>query len=33
MFHGVDERVPVAALQASTRIMDRFLMTAGQPAR
>jgi acetylornithine deacetylase/succinyl-diaminopimelate desuccinylase-like protein len=28
MFHGVDERVPVAALQASTRIMDRFLMTA-----
>jgi acetylornithine deacetylase/succinyl-diaminopimelate desuccinylase-like protein len=25
MFHGVDERVPVAALQASLRIMDRLL--------
>jgi len=26
MFHGVNERVPVSALQASVRIMDRFLM-------
>jgi acetylornithine deacetylase/succinyl-diaminopimelate desuccinylase-like protein len=25
MFHGVDERIPVAALQASLRIMDRLL--------
>jgi acetylornithine deacetylase/succinyl-diaminopimelate desuccinylase-like protein len=25
MFHGVDERVPVAALQFGTRVLDRFL--------
>jgi acetylornithine deacetylase/succinyl-diaminopimelate desuccinylase-like protein len=25
MFHGVDERVPVSALHASLRIMDRLL--------
>jgi acetylornithine deacetylase/succinyl-diaminopimelate desuccinylase-like protein len=29
MFHGVDERVPISALQASLRIMDR-LLTAHQ---
>ena len=28
MFHGVDERVPVSALQASLRIMDRLLTGA-----
>jgi acetylornithine deacetylase/succinyl-diaminopimelate desuccinylase-like protein len=28
MFHGVDERIPVSALQASLRIMDR-LLTSG----
>ncbi len=27
MFHGTDERVPVSALQASLRIMDRLLTT------
>jgi hypothetical protein len=27
IFHGVDQRVPVVALQASTRIPDRFLMS------
>jgi acetylornithine deacetylase/succinyl-diaminopimelate desuccinylase-like protein len=25
MFHGVDERVPVAALQFGTRVLDGFL--------
>jgi acetylornithine deacetylase/succinyl-diaminopimelate desuccinylase-like protein len=25
MFHGVDERIPVPALEASLRIMDRLL--------
>jgi acetylornithine deacetylase/succinyl-diaminopimelate desuccinylase-like protein len=25
MFHGVDERVPVEALQFGTRVLDRFL--------
>jgi acetylornithine deacetylase/succinyl-diaminopimelate desuccinylase-like protein len=25
MFHGVDERIPVSALQSSLRIMDRLL--------
>jgi len=25
MFHGIDERVPVAALQFGTRVLDRFL--------
>jgi acetylornithine deacetylase/succinyl-diaminopimelate desuccinylase-like protein len=25
MFHGVDERVPVAALQFGTRVLDNFL--------
>ena len=29
MFYGVDERVPVVALQASTRILDRVLMSDG----
>jgi acetylornithine deacetylase/succinyl-diaminopimelate desuccinylase-like protein len=29
MFHGADERVPISALQASLRIMDR-LLTAHQ---
>ncbi|WP_371782685.1 M20/M25/M40 family metallo-hydrolase [Streptosporangium subroseum] len=27
MFHGVDERVPVDALQFGTRVLDRLLMT------
>ncbi len=25
LFHGVDERVPVAALEFGTRVLDRFL--------
>jgi acetylornithine deacetylase/succinyl-diaminopimelate desuccinylase-like protein len=25
LFHGVDERVPVDALQFGTRVLDRFL--------
>jgi acetylornithine deacetylase/succinyl-diaminopimelate desuccinylase-like protein len=25
MFHGVDERVPVSALQFGTRVLDGFL--------
>ena len=25
MFHGIDERIPLSALEASVRIMDRFL--------
>jgi acetylornithine deacetylase/succinyl-diaminopimelate desuccinylase-like protein len=25
MFHGTDERIPLSALQAGVRIMDRFL--------
>jgi acetylornithine deacetylase/succinyl-diaminopimelate desuccinylase-like protein len=36
MFHGVDERIPVSALQASLRIMDRMLTgnaEAGQGRR
>jgi hypothetical protein len=28
MFHGVDERIPVSALQSSLRIMDRLLTGA-----
>ena len=28
MFHGTDERVPLSALEAGVRIMDRFLATA-----
>ncbi len=28
MFHGVDERVPVSALQFAVRVMDRFLASA-----
>jgi acetylornithine deacetylase/succinyl-diaminopimelate desuccinylase-like protein len=28
MFHGVNERVPVSALEASTRIVGRFLMNS-----
>ena len=28
MFHGVDERVPVSALDFGARVLDRFLMTA-----
>jgi acetylornithine deacetylase/succinyl-diaminopimelate desuccinylase-like protein len=27
MFHGVNERVPVAALEFGTRVLDRFLDT------
>jgi acetylornithine deacetylase/succinyl-diaminopimelate desuccinylase-like protein len=30
MFHGTDERIPLSALEASVRIMDRFLATAGE---
>jgi acetylornithine deacetylase/succinyl-diaminopimelate desuccinylase-like protein len=28
MFHGTDERIPLSALDASVRIMDRFLAPA-----
>jgi acetylornithine deacetylase/succinyl-diaminopimelate desuccinylase-like protein len=28
MFHGTDERIPLSALEASVRIMDRFLTAA-----
>src|SRR5271165_1068164 len=28
MFHGTDERIPLSALEAGVRIMDRFLATA-----
>jgi acetylornithine deacetylase/succinyl-diaminopimelate desuccinylase-like protein len=28
LFHGVDERVPVASVQFGTRVMDRFLRNA-----
>ena len=28
MFHGVDERVPVDALQFGVRVLDRFLATS-----
>jgi acetylornithine deacetylase/succinyl-diaminopimelate desuccinylase-like protein len=28
MFHGTDERIPLSALEAAVRIMDRFLVTA-----
>ncbi len=28
MFHGTDERIPLSALEAGVRIMDRFLTTA-----
>jgi acetylornithine deacetylase/succinyl-diaminopimelate desuccinylase-like protein len=28
MFHGTDERIPLSALEASVRIMDRFLAPA-----
>ena len=31
MFHGTDERIPLSALEASVRIMDRFLATAQIP--
>ena len=27
MFHGVDERVPVSALEFGTRVLDRLLRT------
>ena len=27
MFHGTDERIPLSALEAGVRIMDRFLAT------
>jgi len=30
MFHGTDERIPLSALEASVRIMDRFLTTADE---
>ena len=36
MFHGVDERVPLDALQFGTRVLDRFLarlLTAAAPPR
>ncbi|WP_026875522.1 M20/M25/M40 family metallo-hydrolase [Jiangella gansuensis] len=29
LFHGVDERVPVDALEFGTRVLDRFLTTVG----
>jgi acetylornithine deacetylase/succinyl-diaminopimelate desuccinylase-like protein len=33
LFHGVDERVPVAALEFGARVLDRFLRSApGEPA-
>jgi len=28
MFHGTDERIPLSALEAGVRVMDRFLSTA-----
>jgi acetylornithine deacetylase/succinyl-diaminopimelate desuccinylase-like protein len=28
MFHGTDERIPLSALDAAVRIMDRFLTAA-----
>jgi acetylornithine deacetylase/succinyl-diaminopimelate desuccinylase-like protein len=28
MFHGTDERVPLSALDAGVRVMNRFLSTA-----
>jgi acetylornithine deacetylase/succinyl-diaminopimelate desuccinylase-like protein len=28
MFHGTDERIPLSAIEASVRIMDRFLAEA-----
>jgi len=31
MFHGTDERIPLSALEASVRIMDRFLAPATAP--
>jgi len=30
MFHGTDERIPLSALEASVRIMDRLLTTPGE---
>ena len=30
MFHGTDERIPLSALEASVRIMDRFLTAADE---
>ena len=27
MFHGIDERVPVAALEFGTRVLQRFIAT------
>jgi hypothetical protein len=30
MFHGTDERIPLSALEASVRIMDRFLATSDE---
>ena len=32
MFHGTDERIPLSAIEASVRIMDRFL-TEAEPTR
>jgi acetylornithine deacetylase/succinyl-diaminopimelate desuccinylase-like protein len=31
MFHGTDERIPLSALAAGVRIMDRFLASGGPP--
>jgi len=33
LFHGVDERVPVAALHFGVRVLDRFLRRTGAPAQ
>ena len=30
MFHGTDERIPLSALEASVRIMDRLLAPADE---
>ena len=29
LFHGIDERVPVGALDFGVRVLDRFLTTVG----
>jgi acetylornithine deacetylase/succinyl-diaminopimelate desuccinylase-like protein len=33
MFHGVDERIPISALQSSLRIMDRLLTAPPDPGQ
>ena len=33
MFHGTDERIPLSALEAAVRIMDRFLTSTGPDRR